>query len=98
MGRAAPAHTALTTAIELYNAIKANVELANAKAPGYDHAKLLEETQLKLKQLYIQWGEPGGPRFANRFNELRQQVLPDWTPPTFSRTDDPATTQPVGTR
>jgi hypothetical protein len=82
----------------MHKLLHSNVQLANAKAPGYDHAKLLEETQLKLKQLYIQWGEPGGPKFVGRFDALRQQILPDWTPPTFSQAGDGAATQPVGAR
>ena len=82
----------------MHKLLKSNVELANAKAPGYDHAKLLEETQLKLKQLYIQWGEPGGPRFAARFDELRRQILPDWTPPTFPQEADASTTRPTAAR
>ena len=75
--------------------LRCNVALAAAKAPGYDHARLMEETALKLTQLYIQWGQPGGPRWAGKFDALRQEVIPDWSPTTAGRSQ-PATTQSSG--
>ncbi|HEX2970861.1 MAG TPA: hypothetical protein VHP11_00920, partial [Tepidisphaeraceae bacterium] len=78
----------------MHRLLRCNVAMANAKTPGYDHAKLLEETRLKLKQLYIQWGQPGGARWSPKFESLRQEILPDWTPPKLGTSAD-STTRPA---
>ncbi|HEV8379701.1 MAG TPA: hypothetical protein VGP99_12685, partial [Tepidisphaeraceae bacterium] len=71
-----------------------------AKSGGERSAKLMEDTQQYLKQLYITYPQPGGAKWGPKFDVLRQEILPDWTPPTF--TDIPTTgpstrpaTQPV---
>lgn len=67
-----------------------------ARAGGDRSAKILEDTQQYLKQLYITYPQPGGAKWGPKFDALRTEILPDWTPPTF--TDEPATrpaTQPV---
>ncbi|MCY2952847.1 MAG: hypothetical protein NTU53_12865 [Planctomycetota bacterium] len=74
----------------MYRLLRCNVELANAKAAGYEPVKLMEETQLKLKQLYIQWGEPGGMRWVGKFEELRKEILGAWEVPVIGET------QPAG--
>jgi tetratricopeptide (TPR) repeat protein len=79
----------------MYRLLRCNVELAKAKAAGYDAEKLVEETGLKLKQLYIQWGEPGGARWAGKFEELRKQVLPGWVAPVLGG-EGAAETRPAG--
>ncbi|HEV8607661.1 MAG TPA: hypothetical protein VGQ99_20160 [Tepidisphaeraceae bacterium] len=71
-----------------------------AKAGGDKSAKTLEDTQQYLKQLYITYPQPGGAKWGPKFDALRQEILPDWTPPTFTDlpTSQPATrpaTQPV---
>src|SRR2546421_4622749 len=53
-----------------------------AKAGGERSAKLVEDTQQYLKQLYITYPQPGGAKWGPRFDALRQEILPDWTPPT----------------
>jgi hypothetical protein len=78
----------------LHKLLWSNVKVA--KAGGDRSAKLIEDTQQYLKQLYITYPQPGGPKWGPRFDAMRQEILPDWTPPTFS--DVPATrpaTQPV---
>lgn len=64
----------------MYRLLAANVALAPTRADG---GRLMDDTRLKLKQLYIQWGRPGGTRWAPKFDELRRQILPDWTPPAL---------------
>ncbi len=68
-----------------------DVKLVEQKAPGYDE-KTLDETRTYLKRLYIQWGEPGGPKWAPEFDKLREALLPGWTPPPL---EDAPATQPA---
>jgi tetratricopeptide (TPR) repeat protein len=65
----------------MYRLLRCNVALANAGAAGYDAAKLMEETKLKLKQLYIQWGTPGGARWGEKFDVLRKEIMAEWEAP-----------------
>jgi hypothetical protein len=69
-----------------------NVKLVEQKATGFDD-KMLDETRTYLKRLYIQWGEPGGPRWAPEFDKLKDALLPGWVPPPLE--DAPATTRPT---
>lgn len=71
----------------MYRLLRCNVELAKARAEGYEPEKLTEETQLKLKQLYIQWGEPGGARWGPKFDELRKEILPGWEVPEIGESE-----------
>jgi hypothetical protein len=67
-----------------------------AKAGAANATKIMEDTQQYVKQLYITYPQPGGAKWGPKFDALRQEILPDWTPPTF--TDSPMTqpaTQPV---
>jgi hypothetical protein len=71
-----------------------------SKAGGEKSAKIMEDTQQYLKQLYITYPQPGGAKWGPKFDQLRQEIIPDWTPPTFTDipTTQPATrptTQPV---
>ncbi len=68
-----------------------DVKLVEQKAPEYDE-KTLEETRTYLKRLYIQWGEPGGPKWAPEFDKLKDALLPGWVPPPL---EDAPSTQPV---
>lgn len=61
-----------------YKHLKSNIALSKAKTPGFDQS--LEETKARLKGFYIQFPEPGGPRWAPRFEELRKELIPDWSP------------------
>ncbi len=63
----------------MYRLLRCNAELIKAKAPGFDE-KVAEDTRTKLKQLYIQWGQPGGARWGSQFDALRQELMPEWTP------------------
>lgn len=65
----------------MYRLLRCNVALANAQAAGYEPGKLMEETKLKLKQLYIQWGTPGGARWGEKFEVLRKEIMPEWEAP-----------------
>lgn len=69
--------------------------LVEQKAKGFGPDQL-EDVKRDLKRLYIQWGEPGGPKFFPEFDKLRQQLIPDWTPPP-SEEAAPAT-QPAATK
>jgi len=82
----------------LIKLLSSNVKIS--RAGGEKSAKLMEDTQQYLKQLYITYPQPGGAKWGPRFDALRLEVLPDWTPPTFSDVPgaSPATrpaTQPV---
>jgi len=71
-----------------------------SKVGGEKSAKIMEDTQQYLKQLYITYPQPGGAKWGPKFDLLRQEIIPDWTPPTFTDipTTQPATrpaTQPV---
>ncbi|MGA2499808.1 MAG: hypothetical protein ABSH20_18890, partial [Tepidisphaeraceae bacterium] len=68
-----------------------DVKLVEQKAPGYDD-KSLDETRTYLKRLYIQWGEPGGPKWAPEFDKLKDALLPGWVPPPL---EDAPSTRPT---
>ena len=68
-----------------------DVKLVEQKAPEYDE-KTLEETRTYLKRLYIQWGEPGGPKWAPEFDKLKDALLPGWVLPPL---EDAPTTRPT---
>ncbi|MFI5380218.1 MAG: hypothetical protein ACHRHE_13045, partial [Tepidisphaerales bacterium] len=68
-----------------------DVKLVEQKAPEYDE-KTLKETRDYLKRLYIQWGEPGGPKWAPEFDRLKDALLPGWVPPP---PEDAPTTRPM---
>lgn len=74
----------------MYKLLRSNIELSKAKDAGSN--QLVEDTTLKLKQLYVQWGQPGGPRWSAKLDALRQEILPDWTPPPLTET---LTTKPL---
>ena len=61
-----------------YKLLKANLALSKAKTPGFDHDN--EETKNRLKGFFIQFPEPGGPRWGKQFDELRKELIPDWAP------------------
>lgn len=70
--------------------IQCNLKLIEQKKPGFG-AKELEETKTYLQRVFIQWGEPGGPKFYPEFKKLKDQLLPGWNPPG----DAAPTTQPA---
>jgi len=73
----------------MYKLLRSVAELCKARAAGFDE-RALEDVKTKLKQLYIVHGlEPGGPVWGPRFDELRRELMPDWTPPAPGQT--PAT-------
>lgn len=78
----------------MYKLLRSIAELCKAKAAGFDE-RALEDVKTKLKQLYIVHGrEPGGPAWGPRFDELRKELMPDWTPPAADQT--PATQPAAG--
>jgi hypothetical protein len=68
------------------------LKLVDQKAVGFGPDQL-EQVRTDLKRLYIQWGEPGGPKWFPEFEALRKQLLPDWTPPPLE--DTAPSTQPA---
>ena len=76
----------------MYKMLRSTAELLKQKAPGFDDA-VMQSTQDQLKRLYILWqNEPGGPKWQPEFEKLRQDILPDWTPPAPASS---STTQPT---
>lgn len=73
---------------KLYNS---NVQLANSDG----QSDLLEQTKIGLKKLYIQWGDKvGGKKWKPSFEELRQQIIPDFK---IESLDTPATSPTAAT-
>src|SRR5262249_3399811 len=66
----------------MYKLLRCNVELARQNTPNT--SQLVDDTRLKLKQLYITWPEPGGARWSAQFDSLRRELLPAWSPPVLS--------------
>jgi hypothetical protein len=65
----------------MYKMLRSTAELIKQQAAGYDQA-MAESTHAQLKRLYIIYqNEPGGPKWLPHFEKLRQEMLPDWTPP-----------------
>lgn len=76
----------------LYKLMYSNAELAKANTDK----KLAADTTSFLMREYIKWGDKvGGKVWRDKFEDLRNQLAPGWTPTTES----PATpsTQPAGT-
>jgi hypothetical protein len=65
-----------------YKLYRSNVE--RAKDPATPNAaKLMDETKGGLKLLYIREGDGvGGARWRPQFEQLRKQIIPDFTPKT----------------
>lgn len=57
--------------------LQSNVQLAKAEG----NAGVRDETTAALKRLYIQWGDQtGGTRYHQAFDQLRQELAPDFNP------------------
>jgi hypothetical protein len=55
----------------------------NTLAKSGDPQTPMSQVEQSLKVLYLIWRDgTGGPKWHAKFEALRKQVLPDWTPPT----------------
>jgi hypothetical protein len=62
-----------------YKLLDCMTQLANANNPQTP----ISQVQQSLKVLYLIWRDgTGGPKWHAKFESLRKEVLPDWTPPT----------------
>ena len=59
------------------------LDCMNTLAKSGDPQTPMSQVEQSLKVLYLIWRDgTGGPKWHAKFEALRKQVLPDWTPPT----------------
>jgi hypothetical protein len=78
--------------------MKSNLALAAANAGDAQAQAAKTETVNYLKQLYIRWGRSiGGAKWSPQFEQLRQQLIPDFDPDSLPTAATEPATSPAAT-
>lgn len=66
-----------------YKLLETNLEIAKKLQGGNaaDAEKMKQDAILRLKNLFISFKEPGGPRWSPKLETMLRELDPTWTPP-----------------